>query len=558
MVAHVKAVLPRAAWRAANAVHLCALTCGRSFAPGSACAIVRKFASRRAASTTSAGVVNSEIFTAAEASEPPPLRPAYRPGARVLCALVSTPWLGDACGLVDAFRAGELSPLEALDGCIEAIERSPLNAFSFTDFDRARAAAAGADVSLPFGGVPFGIKELEKVAGWPYTEASVLFKDRVAAHDDTSVSRLRTSGAVLAAQTTAPEFGGINCTSTVLHGTTRNPWNIDRTPGGSSGGSAAAVVGGLLPIATGSDGGGSIRGPAGFSGLFGLKATYGRIPKGPDGTIEPMTTVLGCLTRSVRDTARYFDACNGFDRRDPLSLPRVEGWEAALGSHDLSGKTAAILVDLGIAQVRPAVAEVVAHAAERLAKAAGLRIVEVVPTLPPLRGAWAMANQPPMVVDLGEAYPDRIDELSPEILLGLRSAQERYTLERAAAIEQYRRQLNEAMAVLFDQADFVFCSTHPDVAFSAEGPPPSTLPGRDLIHEIGFTRAIMNNAALTAPSNLNGSPAMSIPVGLVDGLPVGLQVLAGHHREQLLLDLALVSEREMPWWLVAPHAPHSA
>lgn len=471
---------------------------------------------------------------------------------------MSTPWLGDACSLVDAFRAGELSPLEALDDCIAAIERSPLNAFSFTDFDRARDTAALADVSLPFGGVPFGIKELEKVSDWPYTEASVLFKDRVAGHDDTSVARLRSTGAVLAAQTTAPEFGGINCTSTVLHGTTRNPWNQERTPGGSSGGSAAAVVGGLLPIATGSDGGGSIRGPAGFSGLFGLKATYGRIPKGPDGTIEPMTTVLGCLTRSVRDTARYFDACNGFDRRDPLSLPRVEGWEAALGSHDLFGLTAAIIVDLGIAQVRDEVAEVVASAAAHLSKAAGLRIVAVQSTLPPLRGAWAMSNMPPMVVDLGDAYPDRLEEMSPEMLMGLRSAQERYTLERAASIERYRRELNQAMATLFDQADFVFCSTHPDVAFSAEGPPPSTLPGRDLIHEIGFTRAIMNNAALTAPSNLNGSPAISIPAGSVDGLPVGLQVLAGHHREQLLLDLALVAERELAWPLVAPGSPHEA
>ncbi|HWD56362.1 MAG TPA: amidase [Acidimicrobiales bacterium] len=471
---------------------------------------------------------------------------------------MSTPWLGDACSLVDAFRASEISPLEALDDCIAAIQKSPLNAYSFTNFERAREAAAAADVSLPFGGVPFGIKELEKVAGWPFSEASVLFKDRVAGHDDTSVARLRRTGAVLAAQTTAPEFGGINCTSTVLHGTTRNPWNQERTPGGSSGGTAAAVVGGLLPIATGSDGGGSIRGPAGFSGLFGLKATYGRIPKGPDGTIEPMTTVLGCLTRSVRDTARYFDACNGFDQRDPLSLPKVAGWEAGLGTHDLTGRTAAIVVDLGIAQVRDEVAEVVVAAAERLAKGAGLRVVEVVPALPPLRGAWAMANQPPMVVDLGDAYPDRIEELSPEILMGLRSAQEHYTLERAASIERYRRQLNSAMADLFGQADFVFCSTHPDVAFAAEGPPPSTLPGRDLIHEVGFARAIMNNAALTAPSNLHGSPAVSIPGALVDGLPVGLQVLAGHHREELLLDLALVAEREMPWRLVAPGSPHTA
>jgi Asp-tRNA(Asn)/Glu-tRNA(Gln) amidotransferase A subunit family amidase len=469
---------------------------------------------------------------------------------------VSTPWLGDACGLVDAFRAKKLSPLEAIDACIDAIAASPLNALSHTDFEKARESARRADVSLPFGGVPFGVKELEKVEGWPYTEASVIFKDRVADHDDTSVSRLRVTGAVLAAQTTAPEFGGINCTSTELHGTTHNPWNQERTPGGSSGGTAAAVAGGLLPIATGSDGGGSIRGPAGFSGLFGLKATYGRIPKGPDGTIEPMTTVLGCLTRSVRDTARYFDACNGYDLRDPLSLPRVEGWEARLGTHDLSGMTAVILVDLGIAQVRAEVAALVAVSAADLARLAGLRIVTVTPALPPLRGAWAMANQPPFVADLGDAYPDRIGELSTEIAAGLNSARERYTLERAASIERYRRQLNGAMADLFDEADFVFCSTHPDVAFKAEGPPPSTIPGRDLIHEIGFVRAIMNQAALTAPSNLNGSPAVSIPAGLVDGLPVGLQVLAGHHREPLLLDLALLAERETPWPMVAPGSPH--
>ncbi len=466
--------------------------------------------------------------------------------------------MGDACSLVDAFRSKELSPLEALDACIAAIDRSPLNAFSYTDFDRAREAAIYADVMLPFGGVPFGIKELEKVKGWPYTEASVVFKDRVADEDDTSLSRLQTSGAVLTAQTTAPEFGGINCTSTVVHGTTRNPWNQERTPGGSSGGTAAAVAGGLLPIATGSDGGGSIRGPAGFSGLFGLKATYGRIPKGPHAAIEPMTTVLGCLTRSVRDTARYFDCCNGFDRRDPLSLPVVGGWEAGLGGFDLSGMTAAIVVDLGIAQVRDEVAEAVQAAAERLARVAGLRVIAVEPALPPLRGAWAMANQPSLVADLGDAYPECIPDLSREIAAGLQSAQERYNLERAASVERYRRQLNGAMADLFDQAEFVFCSTHPDVAFKAEGPPPSTLPGRDLINEIGFTRAIMNNAALTAPSNMNGSPAVSIPAGLVDGLPVGLQVLAGHHREELLLDLSLVAEREMPWPLVAPGSPHSA
>ncbi len=162
------------------------------------------------------------------------------------------------------------------------------------------------------------------------------------------------------------------------------------------------------------------------------------------------------------------------------------------------------------------------------------------------------------MADLGDAYPDRIGELSREMRAGVEAAEERFTLRRAASIEGYRRRLNEAMADLFERADFVFCSTNPDVAFAAEGPPPSTVPGADLIHEVGFTRAIMNNAALTAPSNLNGSPAMSIPVDLVDGVPVGLQVLAGHHREELLLDLALVAERTRPWPLVAPGSPHAA
>ncbi|MGH9017070.1 MAG: amidase [Acidimicrobiales bacterium] len=468
---------------------------------------------------------------------------------------MTTPWLDDACSLVDAFRRREISPTEALQACLDALAGSALNPVSHTDTERALAAAATADVALPFGGVPFGVKELEQVEGWPYTEASTLFRDRRSAGDQTSIARLRRTGAVLTAQTTSSEFGGINCTSTELHGTTRNPWNAERTPGGSSGGTAAAVAGGLLPIATGSDGGGSIRIPAGFTGLFGLKATYGRIPKGPGASIEPHTSVLGCLSRSVRDTARFFDAVNGFDQRDPLSLPAVGGWEAGLGTHDLTGMTALILPDLGTARVRSEVADVVAGAARRLAAAAGLRLVEAPSGIPPLRGQWAMAGQPTFLVDLGPAYPDRIDELSPEMRMGLDAARERFTLERAASIESYRRQLNEAMADLFEEADFVLCSTNPDVAFVATGPPPSTIPGADLIHEIGFSRAIMNNAALTAPSNMNGSPAMSLPAGLVDGLPVGLQVLAAHHREPLLLELALVAERELPWPKVLHGAP---
>ena len=190
------------------------------------------------------------------------------------------PWPGDAVSLVEAFRAGERSPLEELEATFAAAEASGLNAVCFVDEEGARDAARAADVSLPFGGVPLAVKEVTEVEGWPDTHASVPFADEIADHTSTMVTRLRDAGAVTALQTTSSEFGGVNQTNTKLHGATRNPWDPERTPGGSSGGSAAAVAGGLVCIATAGDGGGSIRIPAGYTGLLGLKCTWGRIPRG--------------------------------------------------------------------------------------------------------------------------------------------------------------------------------------------------------------------------------------------------------------------------------------
>ncbi len=468
---------------------------------------------------------------------------------------MSEPWTDDACALVDAFRAGDLHPTEALEASLDAIAASDLNAFSHLDGEAARAQAAAADVSLPFGGVPMGIKELEHVAGWPYTEASLVFRDRVAGHDSTQVTRLRAAGAVLAGQTTASEFGGTNCTNTKLHGATRNPWNPERTPGGSSGGSAAAVAGGLIPIASGGDGGGSIRIPTGFTGLFGLKATYGRIPRGPQTLQPPLTVTLGCTARSVRDAARWFDVCNGFDPRDTLSLPRVSGWEAGLGSHDLAGKRAVISVDLGAAVVEPRVAAVVVAAAEALIADAGLTRVDVTVALPQGGFEWALSNLVGLVGELEDRYPACNDDLTPEIQIGMNLADHHFSIQTAAKADLFRIALNEQMADLFAQADFVFCATNPDVAFGAEGPMPTKVGDIDLIATYGFDKAIGNNGALTIPANLTGQPAVSIPAGTVDGMPVGLQVIGRHHEEELLLDLARIAERERPWPLVAPSAP---
>ena len=218
----------------------------------------------------------------------------------------NTPWHGDACSLVDEFRAGRRTPAEELQATYEAIDASTLNAFCYLPREQAEAAARVADVNKPFGGVPIGVKELDQVEGWPDTHASVPLKDQVAGYTSTMVQRVRDDGgAVLVGLTNASEFGGVNVTRTTLHGTTHSPWQHGRTPGGSSGGTAAAVSGGLVTLGTAGDGGGSIRIPAGFTGMVGLKATIGRIPRGPRAAYGNLTVTIGCISRSVRDTARW-------------------------------------------------------------------------------------------------------------------------------------------------------------------------------------------------------------------------------------------------------------
>ncbi|MGH9184898.1 MAG: amidase, partial [Acidimicrobiales bacterium] len=330
---------------------------------------------------------------------------------------------------------------------------------------------------------------------------------------------------------------------------THNPWKPGRTTGGSSAGSSAAVAGGLVTIASGGDGGGSIRIPAGFCGLFGMKGTAGRIPRGPRTMISPLTVVLGCMARSVRDVARWYDVCAGYDGRDPYSLPRVEGWEHNLGAQidSLKGKRAVIAPTLGAAVVRPEVEVVVREAGEALAKQAGLELVDVDVALPGLSYEWAVANLATLLAELGDLWPGCKDELTGPIAFGMELATQVMNLDVAARYELARIGVNETMAAVFDQVDFVIAATNPDVAFPA---------GVETNTRVGDVQVgLENNGALTIPANIVGNPAMSIPAGEVEGLPVGLQVMGRHHEDALLFDLALVAEREQPWPMVAPGAP---
>ena len=463
--------------------------------------------------------------------------------------MTNTPWLGDACSLVEEFRAGRRSPREEMQATLEAVKNSKLNAVSFVDEEGALERASRADISLPFGGIPMGVKELDNVTGWPATEASVPFADRKATYTGTMVTRLiERGGATHFGLTTASEFGGVNVTRTVLNGVTRNPWNLERTPGGSSGGGAAGVAGGLFALGTGGDGGGSIRIPAGFNGLVGLKSTYGRIPRGPHAEYGNLTVTIGGMTRSVRDTARWFDICNGHDTTDPLSLPKVSGWEAELGSTPVAGLRVAIVPDWGGAVVSPAMWNVLLEAADHLVASAKLRRIDGVNTaLPRMGAAWSISGMIEIASALGDMWPACADDLTPEMRMGLQLTEGRYNASERAKIEARRTALNMRMAEIFQQVDLVITASNPDVAFIAEGPLPNTFGG--------VKAGAGNNGLLTFPCNLHGNPGISVPAGTVDGLPVGLQIIGPHFSEQVLLELAHVLERERPWPLTAPAAP---
>jgi aspartyl-tRNA(Asn)/glutamyl-tRNA(Gln) amidotransferase subunit A len=503
--------------------------------------------------------------------------------------VTDTPWQGDACSLVDAFRNGERAPVEELDATLAAIAASNLNAFAYVDGDHARDAATRANANQPFGGVPTGIKELEPVAGWPYTEASLVFKDRRATYTSHVVERLVERGGVVpVGSTTASEFGGLNVSVTKINGVTHNPWRHGRTVGGSSSGSAAAVAGGLVSLATGGDGGGSIRIPAGYTGLLGFKGTFGRITRAPHAYMRPNTVVLGNVARSVRDAARYYDVCAGLDPHDPTTIPSAGGWEAGLGTQNLSGKRVAVIPNLGGVNLEAGVEDRIRSEAKQLITDTGMVEVDLRVEPPNLAAQWAMGNLATLLADMGDRWPKCATDLTDEIAVGLFLAQSMYNLHTAAAAEELRIQANEAMARAFEQVDFVIAATNPGPAFAAD----KTTSAKDksfidvaLANDAGMWafRAVMaavrltatarpslpssvlalanrrfpdlvNMGALTIISNIYGNPAVSIPAGTVDGLPVGMQVLARHHEDALLLDVALAVERERPWPMVAPGA----
>jgi aspartyl-tRNA(Asn)/glutamyl-tRNA(Gln) amidotransferase subunit A len=462
--------------------------------------------------------------------------------------------LRSAVEIADAVRSGALSARVVVEAALAAIAQrdAAVNAFVHLDADTALDAAAAIDAAVargddpgPLAGAPIGVKDNDRVRGMPTRQGSLLLADApLEAEDSVHVARLRRAGAIVVGKLAMSEFGLDGVTYTLAHGVTRNPWDLTRTPSGSSGGSSAAVAAGLVPLATGSDGLGSIRCPAGFTGLVGLKPSLGRIPR-LDGFRD--TSSFGALTATVGDTARYLDAVAGPSDTDRASLPAPDvRYEQAIETAELGGLRAVFSADLGFAPVTDEVAAICERAAQRLCAAAGLRLLARGFSCTNAYPAWnaLAARNLRAQFEVAGYLPDHADRISPgprSFIEGIGQMSGATELEHQATLKR----LEQETAAFFAEAEFLITPTACCEPYAAEGPLPIVIEGRD---------ASQTNAEpYTTIGSICWNPSISIPAGLSGaGLPIGLLITGPRHRDDLVLRLARIWEAAEPWPLAAP------
>jgi Asp-tRNA(Asn)/Glu-tRNA(Gln) amidotransferase A subunit family amidase len=455
--------------------------------------------------------------------------------------------------LADTLRSRRASPVELMEAVLARIDETnpALNAVcSRRDPDACLAESRAAEERIargegrPLEGIPLGVKELEQAEGLPWTEASPVFRDRVAEEDSLQVARLKSAGAIVVGKTNAPEFGAPAYTKNRLYGVTRSPWNLALTPGGSSGGSSAAMAAGVLPLVTAGDGGGSIRIPASFTGCFGLKTSYGRIPREPEDLWEyGATAVYGPITKTVADAALFLDQVVGASARDPYSLPHPQLSYAATLDALPSGLRIGFSPDLGYAVVQSDVAAAIEDGV-RVFERLGHAVVGIAGGPPEPGRAWGLLGAFLLGSRLRDALPGREDLVGRGLLSGFRMT-ESMSQAQWAALGKLRVELNAWCADVFERCDLLVTPTVPFDPYPAPGPYPTEVEGRALNWS--------NVGSFTIPFNLSWHPAATVRVGLSRaGLPMGMQLVAPRHRDDLALQAARAFERERPWH---PHWP---
>src|SRR5438477_1546967 len=462
-----------------------------------------------------------------------------------------------ATEMLAAFREKKLSPVEVTSALLERIDalNPAINAYCLVTPEMAIGAAKQAEASYlrgvdigPLSGVPVSVKDLFDVPGLPTTKGSVIYKDRIARGWEYAAKRLIDAGAVHLGKTNTPEFGFQPTTENKLHGATTNPWDPTRTSGGSSGGSASAASAGLGPIALGSDGGGSIRIPASFCGVFGIKPTYGRIPRNPGGWST--MTHRGPITRTVADTALALDVMAGREPADPYSVPDYPG--SFLGEVDrgIEGLRVAWSADLGYALVEPEVRDICEAAAKRFADLGC--VVEV--ATPKIENPQAdrtfiilaAAGDAVWIGALSDAEREQIGETAHVFL----------EFGRPTTAMDYVQANDRRMAIWHEMQrfhqtyDLLLTPTLSLTAFPI-GNPPKTAAGSEVeFPPFGWS-------PYTMPFNLSGQPAAPAPCGSdARGLPVGLHIVGRAFEDATVLRAARAFQPLQPW--AKAHPPIAA
>lgn len=455
-----------------------------------------------------------------------------------------------ATQLLAAYRAGKVSPVEATRAALEAVaeQDADINAFCLVEEESALAEARASESrwlrNEPLGkadGVPTSIKDLMLTRGWPTLRGSRLTSPEGDWSEDApAVARLRESGAVLLGKVTSPEFGWKGVTDSPRCGITRNPWDASRTAGGSSGGSAAAVARGMGPWSVGTDGGGSIRIPAGFSGVVGFKPTYGTVPLYP---ASPFGTLAhaGPITRTVEDAALMLDVLSGPDARDWSAGPALERSFLERLGEGIRGRRIAFSPDLGYGRNDPDVETAVRNAVAVLAElGAVIEEIELGWTDPvdAYHVLW-FSGAAKVVEGYGQGAVEHIDP-------NLAAALERhsgFTASDYLDATAVRMKLGREMGQLHESYDLLVTPTLPIPAFGA---------GRDV--PAGSSSPDWTSwTPYSYPFNLTQQPAISVPCGFTaEGLPVGLQLVGPRHGDARVLSAAAAYEGAAGWHRIHP------
>ena len=449
-----------------------------------------------------------------------------------------------ARAMAEAVRRREISARELLDLHLARIaERNPqLNAIVSLDEERARAGAAAADEASargdatgPLHGLPHAFKDTHAVAGWRTTYGSPLFADHVPDTDDLVVERIRAAGAVTIGKTNVPEFAAGSHTFNTVFGTTLNPVDATRSAGGSSGGAACALASGMVPLADGSDMGGSLRNPASFCGVVGLRPSLGRVPEWPQPNHWETTSVGGPMARNVDDLALLLSVIAGPDPRSPQALgdPGVAFAPPLVGS--LAGLRVAVSPDLGgELEVDHDVADVVVRAGREMA-GAGAFVDLAQPDLSLADDTFRTLRAWHFQARFGGLLARHPDAFKASLADNIRAGEHLTGSDVARAYAQ-RTELAHVARRFFDEYDVLVLPVSQVPPFPADQEFPTEINGRTMDSYLDWMRAAYY-------VTVTGCPAISLPAGRTPGgLPVGIQVVAGHGRDRFLLEVASAFE----------------